>query len=491
MNRGFSTKRPTFSQRWICCQSPSLQQRRLRKTQVELASSAQLRTLLDEVDQPEVEERRIQDEDTELSQDLPKSPLMDSKLVSAREHYMRRKQRPNREYPSDLEEKLSMNPYAQALASPLRHCGLTGVRLPKELLLDFGIVNHPKTGLPWHFPVLAGLFSQNQLLETVIDSASPVSRSSPLEGDSPPPPAQTFAPKESPQEPATGIAPSSDMHERKYSSPPSKALFCNFSRFQKGNYFLSSYRVINFLSKAQKGLIFRVLSLRWKSGNEPALRQTIWRRDMHIFILDLLRKDALEKLRTPATQYKSHLLEDISDVPLGFVSAALWLGKSEGHVPEATTLHNREMVLDNGKAAGNRLEHGDLSTSREESNSTGPPHYAMMSRPTGCYIPVYNLRVLMGAERLQELRSMARIFGCETVYLRQRRKTLRLQMALWKLMGYMNSVGEGEWKRPRGQEGTMWTETNSEPEMREAKEKVMGRGRKYEKKLKLDGGVNE
>lgn len=363
---------------------------------------------------------------------------------------------------------------AQALASPLRHCGLTGARLPREFLLDFGLVSHPKTGLPWHFPVLAGTFSQGKPPETVIDNASPVSRSTSTEEDSlPPPPAQTFAPDESAQESATGIAPSSDTHEKISSYPPSKVSFSNLSRYQSGNYFLSSYGAIKFLSKAKKDFVFRALSLRWKSGNEPRLLEAIWRRDMHSFVQNLLRKDAFEKLKISATRYKSHLLKDIPDVPLESVSAALWLGNSESHV--SVTPHNREMVLDKGQE-GKRLEPGDLSMSTEDSHSTGPPHYAMMSHPAGYYMPIYNLRVLMGAERLQELRSMTRIFGCETVYLQQRRKTLKLQMALWKLMGYMNSVREEEWERPRVRTRTMWKETDGECQRREAKEEVMEEG---------------
>ena len=70
----------------------------------------------------------------------------------------------------------------------------------------------------------------------------------------------------------------------------------------------------------------------------------------------------------------------------------------------------------------------------------------MMSHPAGRYMPLYNLPVLMGAQLLQELRKVARVFGGETVYLPQGQKTVKVQLALWKLMGYMSLIGEAEGK---------------------------------------------
>lgn len=155
-----------------------------------------------------------------------------------------------------------------------------------------------------------------------------------------------------------------------------------------------------------------------------------------MFVQVQLRKRAFATLKSCVTNYKSLVLKQNPDVPLELMSAALWLGKSDED------------------KKGVRLESGRLS------EPDGPPPYAMMSNSAGCYIPVYNLPVLMAAQRLQELRAVAQVFGGEMVYLRQKEKTVKLQMELWKLMGYMSSAGEGEmegkWGGGRGAGRMMW-----------------------------------
>ena len=61
-------------------------------------------------------------------------------------------------------------------------------------------------------------------------------------------------------------------------------------------------------------------------------------------------------------------------------------------------------------------------------------------------MPLYNLPVLMGAQLMQELRKVARVFGGETAYLPQQEKTVKVQSALWKLMGYMSFFEEADGK---------------------------------------------
>ncbi|CEJ92944.1 hypothetical protein VHEMI08570 [[Torrubiella] hemipterigena] len=49
-------------------------------------------------------------------------------------------------------KKLLNNPYAQALASPMRTCSATHTKLPRYFLQDFEMVRHPETGKPWFAP---------------------------------------------------------------------------------------------------------------------------------------------------------------------------------------------------------------------------------------------------------------------------------------------------------------------------------------------------
>ena len=113
MKIGSSTTRPIFAQLLCHDQGPSLQQRRLKKTQVELASSSQLWTLLDELEALPRESNNIQHEKTELSLGLPLSPLMDTNLISARERHRLPKPKLDKEKAPDLEKELFMNPYGQ------------------------------------------------------------------------------------------------------------------------------------------------------------------------------------------------------------------------------------------------------------------------------------------------------------------------------------------------------------------------------------------
>ena len=54
------------------------------------------------------------------------------------------------------------------------------------------------------------------------------------------------------------------------------------------------------------------------------------------------------------------------------------------------------------------------------------------------YVPIYNLPTLLGAKHLETLHKLGSNWvEEELVFIRQRQKTIELQMALWRLMGYM------------------------------------------------------
>ena len=116
MKKGFFPKPPVCPQLWSHHQGPSLQQRRLMKSAAELASGTELPTLLDEIGNLNSKENNNQHEETELSQGLPLSPLMDPAFRLARERHTRPKRRSKGEEASDLEKKLLMNPYGNTCA---------------------------------------------------------------------------------------------------------------------------------------------------------------------------------------------------------------------------------------------------------------------------------------------------------------------------------------------------------------------------------------
>lgn len=82
-----------------------------------------------------------------LSLDLPESPVM-RRL---------RKEKPHKRAPTDEElSALSNNPWASMLASPVRHCQGTGVRLPSALLIPWSFVRRRANDATYLVPHILG-----------------------------------------------------------------------------------------------------------------------------------------------------------------------------------------------------------------------------------------------------------------------------------------------------------------------------------------------
>ncbi|TGO81507.1 hypothetical protein BPOR_1125g00020 [Botrytis porri] len=84
--------------------------------------------------------------------ELPLSPLMDPLFQEARIKHSAPKPQPKKEDRTAFQEQLAKNPYALALATPVRQCTATQLSLPSFFLQDFTIMAHPTTSAPWHVP---------------------------------------------------------------------------------------------------------------------------------------------------------------------------------------------------------------------------------------------------------------------------------------------------------------------------------------------------
>ncbi|PFH61728.1 hypothetical protein XA68_16449 [Ophiocordyceps unilateralis] len=80
---------------------------------------------------------------------LPISPILDPAWIKPRRR--QRKERPT-EPNGRFRKMLVRNPYAHALATPLRRCVNTNVTLPRYFLQDFELVKHPTTSATWWAP---------------------------------------------------------------------------------------------------------------------------------------------------------------------------------------------------------------------------------------------------------------------------------------------------------------------------------------------------
>ncbi|KAG9191799.1 N-acetyltransferase [Alternaria panax] len=89
----------------------------------------------------------------ETATQLPLSPLLDPVVVAERARFEQTKERPRFARFTPLQKKLWMNPFAHALASPVRQCRATTVLLPAAFLVSLHARPHPTTKDPWLLPV--------------------------------------------------------------------------------------------------------------------------------------------------------------------------------------------------------------------------------------------------------------------------------------------------------------------------------------------------
>ncbi|KAB8297366.1 hypothetical protein EYC80_002711 [Monilinia laxa] len=75
--------------------------------------------------------------------ELPLSPLMDPVFLEARNKHSAPKPPPSKERTA-FQEQLAKNPYALALATPVRQCSATQLSLPSFFLQDFTVMRAPR-----------------------------------------------------------------------------------------------------------------------------------------------------------------------------------------------------------------------------------------------------------------------------------------------------------------------------------------------------------
>lgn len=163
------------------------------------------------------------------------------------------------------------------------------------------------------------------------------------------------------------------------------------------------------ISTLKRRAYMQLLPQRWKLDARFKADQIVWRKDMDVFVLDLLRRKAAKLLKYLSSQPAAYIApsSDYESIQNRHQpGAVLWLGQP-------------------------RCDDATMS-SRED-----PPPYAMVEYRSSGYIPIYNLPALLGPEHLDELRKTRNVFKGPLAVIKQKRNTTDCQMQLWKLMGYM------------------------------------------------------
>lgn len=106
-----------------------------------------------------------------LSLDLPESPVM-RRLRKERKH--------KRDPTAEELSALLNNPWASILASPVRQCQGTGVRMPSDLLVPWSFVRKPSNNLTYLLP--AGLADMKSLTPKIEPESQPPERSEDTDG---------------------------------------------------------------------------------------------------------------------------------------------------------------------------------------------------------------------------------------------------------------------------------------------------------------------
>ena len=280
---------------------------------------------------------------------------------------------------------------AIALATPPRLCILTGIRLPSFFQIPFGLATHPRTGAPWHLPKLPTQAvsnpDNNKIYSVTCESTLPCA----LEDED-----------------------------------PSKTLKIPM-RTLSSTHFLASRQVLTHVSSLTPSKYEKLMPQRWKNDPTVKVSDIVWREDMDVFVLEILRRNVSKKLSYLASRVAAYIApcknyDSINNQHQ--VAVVLWLSKKPNN-----------SIYDE-RASGDGMSF--------DGREMGPPTYAMHYHKTH-YIPCYNLATLLGPIQLNALRdSRPDHFNGQFAVLKLKRNTVEVQLGLWNLLGYMVQNGKLE-----------------------------------------------
>ncbi|GFF31842.1 hypothetical protein IFM46972_03359 [Aspergillus udagawae] len=333
------------------------------------------------------------------SQLLPQSPLLTKALPGGEK---KRKKRPTQ---SDA-DRLRFNPWAVALASPLRMCTVTGTRLPREFLTDWGLVQRQNDEGLWIMPV--GLL-RDELSTSKVAQAD-----------------------------------RDDQVEQL--SPKNKSLRSLTLRIIDRLPLLKDLTIPLARNKSgRRPLITRLVPFRWKHPLGPLTnreeKRLIWREDMPEFVLERMRKHVLKKLKDMygAQKRSKSRLESLNIIEVEDSSCDALL---EG----LRRLEKIERMECGGVLVmGRRLEqfeNGDSSTAQEQVHDHEPaksPYPDLVTLPQSqSKVPVFDLTELLSQADLAEVRNYGPLFGNTALILSpDNPAAVQALLALWKLKAFI------------------------------------------------------
>ncbi|KAI0490968.1 hypothetical protein F4859DRAFT_459953 [Xylaria cf. heliscus] len=336
--------------------------------------------------------------------DLPLSPIMDPSYWQAITRHQTPKQNKGKAQNS-VERQFRKNPYARALAMPIRRCPVSRTRLPSFFLQDFNFIAHPETGQPWWVPTSLAWEqpADSQQANTTSDEFS----ANPEEYDN--------EESESLGDGGEPDAPPIDPSAETPAAVPLKAA----KPFGPAVFVLGRQDLLSAITTQKPGFKTHTKSLlaacttRYKSLSGKA----VWRQDMDSFILDRMRHGIvqdlvyLSRLCTKDSRHyvaQCHGWGDVRDKSTGSV---LWLGDT----------------AEPGETAKSGDQPGPFAT------------YDITNDGVTTSVAVHNIPMLLGTEHTKKVREEATVFSGGSLFQLAGRRTTNVQVKLWKLQGYLSS----------------------------------------------------
>ncbi|KAH7141386.1 hypothetical protein B0J13DRAFT_556743 [Dactylonectria estremocensis] len=366
---------------------------------------------------------------------LPISPIMDPDWIRGGRRQMKR---PAGLISGQFRKKLSNNPFAMALMSPVRHCHNTDAHLPRYFLQEFELIEHPvNEDEAWWAP---GPFALDSIIPDY--EMGPFSMKgrffSKRKGGIRKPRAKIknegragnegIADKAAVEAAITGIPVPSPKEEPSTTEEQSTdwEKEDRFARHQAPvtTYFLSRKAVIEVISnesaskKGNKPGRNRFIHIRQgtaTAGLEPDT--LIWRSDMHEFLLKQQRRYVVDALiyraqRSVKPEYR--FLKGVAN----------W--------------NNAKMVDKKGCVLWQADRVDPIADSYATMDLNNPKFAEKM--------PVHNLTWLLGEEELQRLRESSKVFRDNKIVVLKlwRSESMRkLHLLLWRLQGYQAEKRRG------------------------------------------------
>ncbi|KAF3390229.1 hypothetical protein F1880_009272 [Penicillium rolfsii] len=332
-----------------------------------------------------------------LSKRLPQSPLLTSPQSSPIKN---RKRPPN----SDDVFELKKNPWAVALASPVRMCSVTGARIPRDLLGEWGLVRRPDTENSYLLPV--DLIKDTLKLRKQPDSS---------------------VPEKAPYlDPATLDADTPLTAKAIRNEKPGQQLLLRM---------LNSISLLKGLARplskngGKRPAISRILPFRWKHPLGPITtrveKNVLWRPDMADYVLQQRRSDVVKKLEKARWRYAR------LDIPGGVWSVLDIQGYSNAALVDALK----------SIGASDRMASGAVLLLAPSSHGGSWPE-TVFNPSTQSELPVFDLTTLLSESDLAKLRDAeAPHFHNAALFFRPDNYLgVETILALWKLQRFMTEV---------------------------------------------------